>query len=53
MTEQEEKKVQISVHLTEPLRERLAVAAKHSVRSLSAEAAFRIRETLKADEQSA
>jgi hypothetical protein len=51
MTEQEEKKVQISVHLTEPLREQLEAAAKRAVRSLSGEAAYRIRQSLEADAQ--
>jgi hypothetical protein len=51
--ELELKRVQISVHLDEPLREQLEQAAKRSVRSISGEAAYRIRESLKADEQSA
>jgi len=53
MTEQEEKKVQISVHLTEPLREQLEAAARRSIRSLSAEAAYRIRQSLESEQQSA
>jgi hypothetical protein len=43
MTEEQAKRVQISVHLDEPLREQLEAAAKRAVRSLSGEAAYRLR----------
>jgi hypothetical protein len=46
-------KGQISVALDEPVRSQLERAARVSLRSVSGEAAFRIRESLKADEQSA
>ena len=52
MTEQE-RKVQISVHLTETLREALEAAAKRSIRSLSAEAAYRIRQSLESEQAAA
>jgi len=54
MVEQRQtKRVQISIHLDEPLRSELEHAARVSLRSLSGEAAYRIRESLKADERSA
>jgi TraY domain len=51
--EHQSKRVQISVHLDEPLREQLEAAAKRAVRSLSGEAAFRIRESLKSEQNAA
>jgi hypothetical protein len=56
MVEQQEhqsERVQISVALDGTVRSQLEQAAKRSVRSISGEAAYRIRESLKADEQSA
>jgi TraY domain len=49
----EAKRVQITIHLDEPLREQLEAAAKRSIRSLSAEAAYRIRESLKCEQAAA
>ena len=56
MVEQQERqseRVQISVALDEAVRSQLEQAARRSVRSLSGEAAWRIMESLKADEQNA
>jgi hypothetical protein len=55
MVEQQERqeRVQISVALDEAVRSRLEAAARRSVRSISGEAAYRIIESLKADEQNA
>jgi hypothetical protein len=49
MTEEQAKRVQISVHLDEPLREQLEAAAKRAVRSLSGEAAYRLRQSFEAE----
>jgi hypothetical protein len=46
----EQKRVQISIHLEKHLRAPLEAAAKHAVRSLSGEVAYRIRRSLEADE---
>jgi hypothetical protein len=51
--ERQTKRVQISIHLDEPLRSELERAARVSLRSVSGEAAFRIRESLKSDKRSA
>jgi TraY domain-containing protein len=51
--EERQERVQISVALDEAVRSRLEQAARRSVRSLSGEAAWRIMESLKADEQNA
>jgi TraY domain len=51
--ERQSERVQISVALDEAVRSQLEQAARVSLRSLSGEAAFRIKESLKADEQSA
>jgi TraY domain len=48
--ERQSERVQISVALDETVRSQLEQAAKRSVRSISGEAAYRIRESLKADE---
>jgi TraY domain len=53
MTEEQAKRVQISVHLDEPLREQLEAAAKRSIRSLSGEAAYRIRQSLESEQSAA
>jgi hypothetical protein len=53
VVEHQIKRVQISIHLDEPLREQLEAAAKRSIRSLSAEAAYRIRQSLESEQQSA
>jgi hypothetical protein len=53
VVEHQTKRVQISIHLDEPLREQLEAAAKRSIRSLSAEAAYRIRQSLESEQQSA
>jgi TraY domain len=47
--ENQSKRVQISVHLDELLREQLEAAAKRAVRSLSGEAAYRIRQSLESE----
>jgi hypothetical protein len=47
------RRVQISIHLDEPLREQLEAAAKRSIRSLSGEAAFRIRQSLESEQNAA
>jgi hypothetical protein len=41
--EHQSKRVQISVHVDEPLRERLETAARRAVRSLSGEIAYRLQ----------
>jgi TraY domain len=51
--ERQSERVQISVALDETVRSQLEQAARVSLRSLSGEAAYRIRESLKADEQNA
>ena len=43
MTEPEEKRTQVSVHLSEPLRQALEAAARREVRSLSGEIAYRLQ----------
>jgi hypothetical protein len=53
MTEEQAKRVQISIHVDEPLREQLEAAAKRAVRSLSGEAAYRLRQSLEAETGSA
>jgi hypothetical protein len=47
----EAKRVQVSLHLEEPLREQLEAAARRSVRSLSGEIAFRLKRSLQCDGQ--
>jgi len=47
----EAKRVQVSVHLEEPLREELEAAARRSVRSLSGEITFRLKRSLECDRQ--
>jgi hypothetical protein len=47
----EPKRVQVSLHLEEPLREQLEAAARRSVRSLSGEITFRLRQSLECDRQ--
>ena len=47
----EEKRVQISIHLDGRLRAQLEAAAKRAVRSLSGEAAYRIRESPEFDDE--
>jgi hypothetical protein len=51
--EQQPKRVQISVHVDEALRERLEAAARRAVRSVSGEAAFRLRQSFEAETASA
>jgi len=51
--ESQTKRVQISIHLDEPLREQLEAAARRSIRSLSGEAEYRIRQSLESEQQSA
>jgi hypothetical protein len=51
--ERQSERVQISVALDGAVRSQLEQAARVSLRSLSGEAAYRIKESLKADEQSA
>jgi hypothetical protein len=51
MTEEQAKRVQISVHLDEPLREQLETAARRAVRSLSGEITFRLKRSLECDRQ--
>jgi len=46
MTQEQQSKVQISVHIDAALRDRLEAAAKRAVRSLSGEAAFRLQQSL-------
>jgi hypothetical protein len=41
--EHQRKRVQISVHVDEPLREQLETAARRAVRSLSGEVAYRLQ----------
>jgi hypothetical protein len=54
MAEQHQaKRVQISIHLDEPLRVQLEAAAKRSIRSLSGEAAYRIRQSLESEQRAA
>lgn len=56
MVEQQERqpeRVQISVALDERVRSQLEAAARRFRRSVSGEAAYRIMESLKADEQNA
>jgi hypothetical protein len=43
MAEEHQKRVQISVHVDEPLREQLETAARRAVRSLSGEIAYRLQ----------
>jgi hypothetical protein len=45
----EAKRVQVSLHLEEPLREELEAAARRSVRSLSGEITFRLKRSLECD----
>jgi hypothetical protein len=45
----EAKRVQVSLHLEEPLREQLEAAARRSVRSLSGEVTFRLKRSLECD----
>ena len=45
----EAKRVQVSLHLEEPLREQLEAAARRSVRSLSGEVTFRLKRSLEGD----
>jgi len=47
----EAKRVQVSVHLEQPLREQLEAAARRSVRSLSGEITFRLKRSLECDRQ--
>lgn len=47
----EARRVQVSVHLEEPLREQLETAARRSVRSLSGEITFRLKRSLECDHQ--
>jgi hypothetical protein len=47
----EAKRVQVSLHLEEPLREELEAAARRSVRSLSGEITFRLKRSLECDRQ--
>jgi hypothetical protein len=49
MDQDQERRVQVSVHLEEALREQLEIAAKRAVRSLSGEIAFRLRRSLEAE----
>jgi hypothetical protein len=42
----EAKRVQVSLHLEEPLREQLEAAARRSMRSLSGEVTFRLKRSL-------
>ena len=51
--EHQTKRVQISIHLDEALRELLEAAARRSIRSLSGEAAYQIRESLEAEQSAA
>ena len=44
-----EKRVQVSLHLEEPLREQLEAAARRAVRSLSGEVTFRLKRSLECD----
>jgi hypothetical protein len=53
MTDQQARKVQLTIHLDERLREQLEVAAKHSIRSVSGEAAYRIRQSLEREQSTA
>jgi hypothetical protein len=55
MVEQEaqERRIQISVGLDEPLRSQLEAAARRFRRSVSGEAAYRIAESLRAEESAA
>jgi TraY domain len=53
VVEHQTKRVQISIHLDEPLREQLEAAAKRSIRSLSGEAAYRIRQSLEREQSAA
>jgi hypothetical protein len=47
----EAKRVQVSLHLEEPLREQLEEAARRSVRSLSGEVTFRLKRSLECDRE--
>jgi TraY domain-containing protein len=47
----EAKRVQVSLHPEEPLREQLEEAARRSVRSLSGEVTFRLRRSLECDRE--
>jgi hypothetical protein len=51
MAEQQEARTQVSVLMEEKLRERLEVAARRSVRSLSGEITFRLKRSLECDRQ--
>jgi hypothetical protein len=51
MAEQQEARTQVSVLMEEKLRERLEVAARRSVRSLSGEITFRLKCSLECDRQ--
>jgi hypothetical protein len=53
MADENQSKVQISIHLDSRLREQLEVAAKRSIRSLSGEAAYRIRQSLESEQNAA
>jgi len=47
----EARRVQVSLHLEEPVREQLEAAARRSVRSLSGEVTFRLKRSLECDSQ--
>jgi TraY domain len=47
----EARRVQVSLHLEEPVREQLEAAARRSVRSLSGEVTFRLKRSLECDRQ--
>jgi len=47
----ESKRVQVSLHLEEPVREQLEAAARRSVRSLSGEISFRLKRSLECDRE--
>jgi TraY domain len=47
----EAKRLQVSLHLEEPLREQLEEAARRAVRSLSGEVTFRLKRSLECDRQ--
>jgi hypothetical protein len=46
----EARRVQVSLHLEEPVREQLEAAARRSVRSLSGEVTFRLKRSLECDQ---
>lgn len=49
--QREPNRTQISVGVDDDLREQLEAAAKRAVRSLSGEAAYRIRRSLESDDE--